>query len=155
MKVNWAYWTKNNKRSDEPLVCLPISVEADEQWSFVGKKSNQRWLWVVFGHHTKNIIAYCFGPRIDAMLQKILKLLKPLNIVHWFTDGLGAYQRWINEKILTVGKRHTQSVERLFLTFRARIKRLARKTICFSKSTLMHDTVIGLFINREHFGKNV
>ncbi|WP_298623241.1 IS1 family transposase, partial [uncultured Legionella sp.] len=35
------------------------------------------------------------------------------------------------------------------------IKRLARKTICFSKSELMHDTVIGLFINRFEFGRNV
>ena len=32
------------------------------------------------------------------------------------------------------------------------IKRLARKTICFSKSVFMHDTVIGLFVNRYEFG---
>jgi hypothetical protein len=41
------------------------------------------------------------------------------------------------------------------LTSRARIKRLARKTICFSKSVLMHDTVIGLFIHRYEFGRAV
>jgi insertion element IS1 protein InsB len=35
---------------------------------------------------------------------------------------------------------------------RTRIKRLACKTICFSKTILMHDTVIGLFINRYEFG---
>ncbi|MBW4542442.1 MAG: IS1 family transposase, partial [Myxacorys chilensis ATA2-1-KO14] len=29
---------------------------------------------------------------------------------------------------------------------------LARKTICFSKSIVMHDVVIGLFINRIAFG---
>ncbi|HEY9655578.1 MAG TPA: IS1 family transposase, partial [Crinalium sp.] len=33
-----------------------------------------------------------------------------------------------------------------------RIKRLARKTICFSKSAWLHDVVIGLFINRYEFG---
>lgn len=33
-----------------------------------------------------------------------------------------------------------------------RVKRLARKTICFSKSEWMHDIVIGLFINRDEFG---
>ncbi|CAK0754049.1 hypothetical protein CCP3SC1_220024 [Gammaproteobacteria bacterium] len=32
------------------------------------------------------------------------------------------------------------------------IKRLARKTICFSKLEKMHDIVIGLFINRYEFG---
>jgi insertion element IS1 protein InsB len=33
-----------------------------------------------------------------------------------------------------------------------RIKRLARKTICFSKSIQMHDLVIGLFVKRYEFG---
>jgi len=31
----------------------------------------------------------------------------------------------------------------------------ARKTICFSKTELMHDLVIGLFINRYEFGMPV
>ncbi|MCA6559087.1 MAG: hypothetical protein IM583_21360, partial [Pseudanabaena sp. M114S2SP2A07QC] len=44
-----------------------------------------------------------------------------------------------------------QRIERKHLTLRTRIKRLARKTICFSKSILMHDIVIGLFINRYEF----
>jgi insertion element IS1 protein InsB len=29
---------------------------------------------------------------------------------------------------------------------------LARQTLCFSRSTTMHDVVIGLFINRYEFG---
>src|SRR2546430_9771560 len=47
-----------------------------------------------------------------------------------------------------VGKQYTQKIERKHLTLRSRIKRLARKTICFSKSTRMHDIVLGLFVNR-------
>jgi hypothetical protein len=50
------------------------------------------------------------------------------------------------------GKRNTQQIERKHLTLRTRIKRLARKTICFSKSIQMHDIVIGLFVNRYEFG---
>ena len=37
----------------------------------------------------------------------------------------------------------------------SRIKRLARKTIYFSKSEEMHDIVIGLFINRYEFGLDI
>ncbi|MEL7084477.1 MAG: IS1 family transposase, partial [Cyanobacteria bacterium J06597_1] len=55
----------------------------------------------------------------------------------------------------TVGKANTQTIERKHLTLRTRIERLARKTICFSKTTLMHDTVLGLFINRYEFGRDV
>ena len=43
-------------------------------------------------------------------------------------------------------------MERKHLTLWTRIKRLVRKTICFSKSITMHDIVIGLFINRYEFG---
>jgi hypothetical protein len=38
---------------------------------------------------------------------------------------------------------------------RTRIKRLVRRTICFSKTERMHDLVIGLFINRYEFGVSV
>jgi IS1 family transposase len=54
-----------------------------------------------------------------------------------------------------VGKRRTQQLERKHLTLRTRIKRLVRKTICFSKSIQMHEIVIGLFINRCEFGVQV
>ena len=154
MKLNWRY-LRRNQEVNEPVICLPLAIEADEQWSYVGSKKRQRWLWVAFGHYTHEVIAYCFGPRTDAMLQRLQQLLSPLNVVKWFTDGLAAYQRWIAPDELEVGKRNTQKIERFFLTLRTRIKRLARKTICFSKLDLMHDTVIGLFINREHFGRNV
>ena len=50
------------------------------------------------------------------------------------------------------GKRNTQQIERKHLTLRTRIKRLMRRTICFSKSIQMHDIIIGLFVNRYEFG---
>jgi insertion element IS1 protein InsB len=41
------------------------------------------------------------------------------------------------------------------LTRRARIKRLVRQTICDSKSTQMHDIVIGLFVHHYACGRAV
>lgn len=38
-----------------------------------------------------------------------------------------------------LSKRKTQKIERKHLRLRARIKRLARRTTCFSKSEEMHD----------------
>ena len=46
-------------------------------------------------------------------------------------------------KAHTVGKENTQKIK-----LRTRIKRLVRRTICFSKMERMHDLVIGLFLNR-------
>jgi hypothetical protein len=44
---------------------------------------------------------------------------------------------------------------RKHLTLRTRIKRLTRKTICFSKTTQMRDIVLGLFVNRYAFARAV
>jgi len=46
------------------------------------------------------------------------------------------------------GKRHTQKIERKHLPLWTRIKRRVRKTICFAKSTQMHDSVLGFFVNQ-------
>ena len=40
-------------------------VELDEMWSFVGKKSNQRWLWHAIDHNTHAVLAYHFGQPKD------------------------------------------------------------------------------------------
>jgi insertion element IS1 protein InsB len=51
-----------------------------------------------------------------------------------------------------VGKQHTQTIASKHINLRTRMKRLVRRTIGFSKTTTMHDLVIGLFINRYAFG---
>jgi insertion element IS1 protein InsB len=45
-----------------------------------------------------------------------------------------------------------QKIERKHLTLRTRLKRLARKTLCFSRSCAMPDLVIGLYMNHVEFG---
>ena len=82
-------------------------------------------------------------------------LLEPFGITRLYTDGWGAYDRHIDHDKHTVGKQYTQKIERKHTTLRARIKRLVRKTICFSQTTQMHDMVIGLFINRFAYGRAV
>ena len=128
------------------------AAEMDEMWSFVGSKSQQRWLWHALDHHTGQILAYVFGTREDETFLQLQELLTPFGITHFYTDGWGAYRRHLDPRTHTVGKQHTQKIERKHLTLRTRIKRLTRKTICFSRSILMHDLVVGLFINRYEFG---
>jgi insertion element IS1 protein InsB len=78
--------------------------------------------------------------------------LKPFGITRFYTDGWGAYERHSAPQQHTVGKQHTQKIESKHINLRTRIKRLVRRTICFSKAERMHDLVIGLFVNRYEFG---
>ena len=120
-------------------------------WSFVGSKKEQRWLWHAIDHVTGMVLAYVLAPHKDEALVKLVNLLKPFEIKRFFYGCMGAYERILDPHTHLIGKKNTQKIERKHLTLRTRIKRLARKTICFSKSTVMHHIVIGLFINRYEF----
>src|SRR5438128_421119 len=96
------------------------------------------------------LLQYSDKGRLPAV--QLQELLAPFGITRFYTDGWGAYHRHLDPSMHTVGKQHTQKIERKHITFRTRIKRLTRKSICFSRSILMHDLVIGLFINRYEFG---
>lgn len=130
-------------------------AELDEMWSFVGSKQQQRWLWHAIDHQTGQILAYVLAPHTDAALVQLQVLLEPFGIKQFYTDNWGAYSRYLERSKHTIGKANTQRIERKHLTLRTRIKRLARRTICFSKSEWLHDVVIGLFINRYEFGRAV
>lgn len=131
-------------------------LKADEMWSFVGKKKNPVWLWWVEEALSGEVIAFTFGRRTHATFRRLRKLLANAGIVPdgWLTDQWSAYQDCLSEEERTLDKAELQTLERKHLTLRTRIKRLARKTICFSKSLVMHCTVIGLFINSYFFGLN-
>jgi insertion element IS1 protein InsB len=130
-------------------------AERDEMWSFVGNKGNPRWLWPAIDHHTGRVLAYVFGRRKDEVFLRLKALLEPVGLTRFYTAHWGAYSRHLDPEVHSPGKRHTQKIARKHLTLRTRIKRLVRKTICFSKATQMHDIVLGLFVNRYAFGRAV
>jgi insertion element IS1 protein InsB len=142
-------------RSEELDRRRGLTSELDEMWSFVRSKANPRWLWHAIDHLTGKVLAYVFGRRQDDVFLQLQQLLKPFGITKFYTDGWGAYERHIEAKKHHVGKEHTQKIESKHINLRTRIKRLVRRTICFSKTEQMHDLVIGLFINRYEFGRAI
>jgi insertion element IS1 protein InsB len=109
------------------------AAELDEMWSYVGKKKAPRWLWHAIEHQTGKVLAYVCGRRRDAVFLELKRLLEPFGIMRFHTDHWGAYARQLEPERHCPGKRQTQRIERQHLTLRTRLKRLARKTICFSK----------------------
>ena len=93
--------------------------------------------------------------KLSDVFLRLKALLEPFGLTRYYTDSWGAYTRHLAPDEPCPGKRHTQQIERKHLTLRTRMKRLARKTLCFSKTTQMHDIVLGLFVNRYAFGRAV
>jgi len=142
-------------RSEELDQRRGLTSELDEMWSYVRCKANPRWLWHAIDHHTGTVLAYVFGRRKDDVFLKLQQLLEPFGITKFYTDGWGAYERHLDTAQHHVGKENTQKIESKHINLRTRIKRLMRRTLCFSKTERMHDLVIGLFINRYEFGRSL
>ena len=130
-------------------------AEVDAMWSYVGKKREPRWLWHAMDHRSGHVLAYVLGRRKDAVFLQRKALWEPCGITRYYTDYWGAYTRHLDADAHQPGTRNTQQIERKPLTLRTRSTRLVRKTICFARSTQMHDIVIGLFVNRYAFGLRV
>ena len=103
------------------------------------------------------MVAYHNGRRTDQSYQQLLGKMADLPIRRIHTAGRprdewGAYARLTPQHIEhVVGKECTWKIERKNLNFRTHIKRLGRRTICFSKNEQIHDNVIGMYINKHYF----
>jgi insertion element IS1 protein InsB len=134
------------------VIQLAEEAEVDEMWSSVQRKEEPRWLWHAMDHLSGQVLAYVCGRRKDEVFLKLKALLEPWGIKRYYADDYGTYTRQLDAAEHQPGKRHTQTIERKHLRLRTRIKRLPRKTICFSKSIQMHDLIIGLLVDRYEFG---
>jgi IS1 family transposase len=144
-------------KTPEPRVPARIlDLEMDEQWSFVQNKRQQYWLWYGLNRHTGYIPAFVLGRRTDANCRRLCRKLAPCQVRHYHTDDWQSYPKFLGNKCHHIGKEGTQRIERKNLNFRTHLKRMQRKTICFSKEPGMHRAVIKLYVhalnsNQHHF----
>jgi insertion element IS1 protein InsB len=129
-------------------------LEVDELWSFVGDKRHQAWLWYAFSPRFQKIIGFVVGRRTDQSCQHLLDKLRECQVTRFYTDDWESYEKLIPEYRHWVGKMGTQRIERQNLNFRTHLKRLHRRTICFSKSLEMHNAVIKLYVNHLNLGQH-
>jgi insertion element IS1 protein InsB len=139
------------KEIDNLDIQIGCTCEMDEFWSFVGKKSNQRWTWYAIDNASGRILAWHNGKRRDKDFLKLWEMLKSFPITKCYTDNCGSYSKYIPSEMHQVGKDNTWKIERKNLNFRTHLKRLCRKTICFSKNETIHDNVIGMYIEKYYY----
>jgi insertion element IS1 protein InsB len=105
-------------------------------WSFVHFQKQQRWLWHAIAHKTGQVLADVLSNHQNNAFLELKALLAPFGIMQFYTDDWGTYQRHLDPAFHTLAKAYTQTLQRQHLTLHTRIKRLARKTICFSLVTM-------------------
>jgi insertion element IS1 protein InsB len=146
-----------NREYFETHKTIRIRLKMDEMWSFYHDKTHEIWLWWAIDHESGETIAFWFGTREHEHLDKLLELLKPLNLGKVYTDGNYAYYERFSSEVLVVTKKNTQKIERNHLSLRTWSTRLVRKGIRFSKTAQMHKIGIALIIDlfKNHLNKPV
>ena len=131
-----------------PAPSAALRLCADAMGSFGQSKKGQRWLWWVEEMGSGHVLAFVFGRRTHATFRRLLAVMAQAGwaVEQWFTDAWGAYETCLPAEQRQTGKGPMQRLERKHLTLRTRLKRLMRKTICFSKKQFFHDGLITLFI---------
>ena len=130
-----------------------VVLQLDEMWSFVRHKKQKRWLWCAYDIQLKRVIAHVFGCRGVSTLHRLLDKLNEMgcSVTLYCTDAWQVYKKVLPQVLHIASKTYTQAIERVFLSLRTALKRLNRRTICFSRSVEIHDKVIGEWLTRNHY----
>ena len=125
-----------------------IELQIDEMWSFVDFKKNKKWIWVIYCPATKQVLTMHVGGRSKKDLQALLNDL-PARLrdnCMFATDHFDSYYRLIPTKQHRPGKEFTFYIEGYFCGVRARVSRLVRKAVSFSKDLHNHIAAIRYFL---------
>lgn len=113
------------------------SYEVDEIATYVGSKLNRIWVAYALDRKTRAVVGFRAGKRSKRTLAPLIDTLLLADASSIHTDGCDIYPRLIPAKLHHVKRFSTNGIERMNLTLRTRLKRLGRRTLCYSKCAAM------------------
>lgn len=125
------------------------TYEIDELKTFIGNKKNECWVMYALNRQTRQVIHAIVGRRTKENLKKLTDNVLSLNPKRIYTDGLNIYPSLISKTIHKVKPFLINRIERMNLTLRTHLKRLSRKTICFSRAQDMLEAGVKLYFGEK------
>ena len=129
----------------QPIISKGKTYEVDEMCTYIRHKRNFSWIVLALEKETKRVVTFAVGKRNNKTLSHVLNTLKLAAAKKIFTDRLKNYQYLIEKKLHSVKRFGTNHIERLNLTLRTHLKRLNRRTICFSRSWVVLTAVLKIY----------
>ncbi|MCB0738922.1 MAG: IS1 family transposase [Bacteroidetes bacterium] len=121
------------------------SYEIDEMHTFVGQKDRQIWITYAMERTSKQVVDFVVGSRNKENLAHVVNSILANNPKRIYTDHLNIYPTLIPKGVHRPSRFMTNSIERLNLTLRTHLKRLSRKTICYSRSKHLLEASLQLY----------
>ncbi len=129
----------------QPIISKNKTYEVDEMRSFIKRKNKLIWIVYALERETKKVVSFTIGARTNKTLNVVLTTLRMAKAKTIYTDGLKHYQFLIEKAVHKVIRFATNHIERNNLSIRTHIKRLNRKTICYSRSLLVLQCVLRIY----------
>jgi len=128
-----------------PIISTGKIYEVDEMRTYVKRKDKLIWIVYALERETKKVVGLNVGRRTNNTLVAVLNTVKLSNPLAIYTDRLKHYKYLIDESIHKTKRFGTNHIERKNLSLRTHLKRLNRKTICFSRSKLVLISVLKIY----------
>lgn len=122
----------------KPLHWRYRCVQVDELWSYVGRKDKKVWIVYALCTDSGEILAFSMGKRNSRTVRQLMLKLKPLDVDVFCTDHWDVFREVLPKSKHWIGKKFTKKIKGTNTFIRTRLRRLARRTTCFSKKLLNH-----------------
>ncbi|MDI1256712.1 MAG: IS1 family transposase [Flavobacterium sp.] len=113
--------------------------------TYIREKSKLTWIVYALEQETKNVVSFNVGRRTNKTLNKVITSLELSDAKKIVTDKLKHYRYLIKKEIHSTKHRGINHIERKNLSIRTHLKRLNRKTICFSRSLIILNAVLRIY----------
>lgn len=95
---------------------------------------------------TQSIVRFNVGRRNNKTLNKVLISLQLSKAKKIYTDKLKNYRYLIEKKVHSTKHYANNHIERSHLNYRTHLKRLNRRSICFSRSLVMLVCILKIYL---------
>jgi insertion element IS1 protein InsB len=128
-----------------PVPLKRTAFEMDELRTYVKHKGNEYWIAYALCPQSRAVIDFTVGKRSKRTLKMVVNTLLLSGVETIKTDKLNIYQSLIPAHRHISKAYSTNHIERHNLNLRTHLKRLGRRTICFSKSLALLEACVKIY----------
>lgn len=129
----------------KPIIKIGKSYEMDELKTYLKCKSNEKWVVYAIDRQSREVVDFRVGGRGKKTLGKVVETLVLSGAKKVYTDGYELYKYLLPKDIHSHRQYNINHIERKNLTLRTHLKRLGRKSICYSKNLLMLEACLKIY----------
>jgi len=128
-----------------PISDKGLEYEIDELCTYIGSRTNVQWIIYALERTTKMVAAFTVGSRTSVVLGTVTSVVLESEPVRIHTDKLPGYAYLIPRDVHRMRPYGTNHIERKNVSIRTHVKRLARRTICYSKRSDMLEACMKIY----------